>query len=279
MTRTMERALLRLQEQAARVLRVDAGRSRFYQVRGCDLLLPSVTSITRLIAREALVAWYRRMALEGVFAALMARRDQGMESFPIQEEAVRQLLAEAESYPDQERQAAADFGSELHAIISDLLMGAEVAVPPAFAPAVGAFRHWQETAGLHLTLFASEVPVYSLQHGFAGTVDAIGWRQREAAIVAIDWKSGKGIYREYALQVAAYAAAIEEMTGCPVSECWVVRLGKDRPLFVAREVRDWRAAFEAFRAALALYSCLRRDPFGRTVWGDAEAAEALEVAS
>jgi hypothetical protein len=277
LSRGLEHALATLQEKASLVVRQESGRGRLYRVAGHSSPLPSVTSVTRLIAKEGLPIWYKRMALEGVFAALMARRERGMEAFPIEEEALRQLLAEVESYPEQERQAAADFGSELHALIADLLSGLEVLVPPSFAPAVAAFRHWQETAGLHLTLFASEVPVYSLQHGFAGTVDAIGWREGEAAIVAIDWKSGKGIYREYALQVAAYAAAIEEMTGCPVSECWVVRLGKDRPLFVAREVRDWRAAFEAFRAALSLYSCLRRDPFGRTVSGEAEAAEALEV--
>jgi ATP-dependent exoDNAse (exonuclease V) beta subunit len=264
----MEEALLLLQEQASHVVRVEAGRSRLYRVQGHDLLLPSVTSITRLIAKEGLPIWYKRMALEGVFAAFMARRDQGMEAFPIEEEALRQLLAEAESYPEQERQAAADFGSELHAIISDLLMGTEVAAPPAFAAAVAAFRHWQDTAGLHLTLFASELPVYSLQYGYAGTVDAVGWREHDGVLVALDWKSGKGIYREYALQVAAYAAAIEEMTGIPVAECWVVRLGKDRPLFVAREVRDWRAVFEAFKGLLALYGCLRHDPFGRTIEGD-----------
>ncbi len=265
MSQVMAQVLRWLEEQAARVERVEVGRSRLYRVEGQDCLLPSVTTVTRLIAKEGLPIWYKRMALEGVFAALMARRQQGMEAFPIEEEMLRQLLAEAEGYPEQERQAAADFGSELHAIIADLLMGAEIAVPPAFAAAVAAFRHWQETAGLHLTLFASEVPVYSLQHGYAGTVDAIGWRKREAAIVAIDWKSGKGIYREYALQVAAYAAAIEEMTGYPVSECWVVRLGRDHPSFVARQVDDWRVAFEAFKAALALYSCLRKDPFGHTI--------------
>jgi len=187
-----------------------------------------------------------------------------MEPVPIAEESLRQLLAEAEGYPEQERDAAAGFGSELHAIISDLLLGAEIAVPPPFAAAVAAFRRWQETAGLHLTLFASEAPVYSLQHGYAGTVDAIGWREREAAIVAIDWKSGKGIYREYALQVAAYAAAIEEMTGYPVSECWVVRLGRDHPSFDARRVPARRAACAAFTPALAPYPCLRKAPFGRT---------------
>mgnify|MGYP000557271449 CR=1 FL=1 len=265
MSRVMERVLRQLQDRAARVERVEVGRSRLYRVEGQDCLLPSVTTVTRLIAKEGLPIWYKRMALEGVFAALMARRQQGMEAFPIEEEMLRQLLAEAEGYPEQERDAAAGFGSELHAIISDLLLGAEIAVPPPFAAAVAAFRRWQETAGLHLTLFASEAPVYSLQHGYAGTVDAIGWREREAAIVAIDWKSGKGIYREYALQVAAYAAAIEEMTGYPVSECWVVRLGRDHPSFVARQVHDWRAAFDAFKAALALYSCLRKDPFGRTI--------------
>ncbi len=35
----------------------------------------------------------------------------------------------------------------------------------------------------------------------------------DGRMVALDWKTSNGIYPEYALQVAAYAKALEEMTG------------------------------------------------------------------
>ena len=37
----------------------------------------------------------------------------------------------------------------------------------------------------------------------------------------VDWKTGNGIYNEYALQLAAYAFAFEEMERIPVTELWV----------------------------------------------------------
>ena len=78
-------------------------------------------------------------------------------------------------------------------------------------------------------------------------------------LVALDWKTSNGIYLEYALQVAAYAKALEEMTGEKVHEAWTVRLGKRTPEFEAKKVEDIETAFIAFRAALYLWKSLRQD--------------------
>jgi ATP-dependent exoDNAse (exonuclease V) beta subunit len=58
--------------------------------------------------------------------------------------------------------------------------------------------------------------VYSARHRYAGAIDALAYREGE--LVALDWKTSKGLYPEYALQVAAYAKAIEEMTRQQVTE-------------------------------------------------------------
>ena len=55
-------------------------------------------------------------------------------------------------------------------------------------------------------------------------MDAVPYRNGQ--LVALDWKIGNGLYPEHLLQVAAYAKALEEMSGESVSEAWAVRLGK-----------------------------------------------------
>ena len=98
--------------------------------------------------------------------------------------------------------------------------------------------------------------MYSAKYGYAGAMDAVAYH--EGRLVALDWKTSNGIYSEYALQVAAYAKALEEMTGEEVHEAWIVRLGKRAPEFEAKKVQDIESVFIAFRAALYLWKSLRR---------------------
>ena len=97
--------------------------------------------------------------------------------------------------------------------------------------------------------------VFSAKYRYAGAMDAIAYR--DGSLVALDWKTSNGIYPEYALQVAAYAKALEEMTGNPVTEAWTVRFGKSAPEFEARQVIDLEKSFIAFRAALYLWRAIK----------------------
>ena len=86
-------------------------------------------------------------------------------------------------------------------------------------------------------------------------MDAVAYRNGQ--LVALDWKTGNGLYPEHLLQVAAYAKALEEMSGESVTEAWAVRLGKKAPEFETRKVGDLDTAFIAFRAALYLWKAMR----------------------
>ncbi len=131
----------------------------------------------------------------------------------------------------------------------------EPEVPPDLAQVVANFTAWRRKARLDIRL--AETTVYSAKYHYAGSMDAVAYRGN--ARVVIDWKTSNGLYREYALQVAAYAKALEEMTGQPVKEAWAVRFGKKAPEFEARKVRDLEDAFIAFRAALYLWKAMRRE--------------------
>jgi hypothetical protein len=73
-------------------------------------------------------------------------------------------------------------------------------------------------------------------------------------VVLFDWKTGAGIYPEHAAQVAAYATAIEELTGTRVDECRVVHLFKNELGYKEHIVEDWKEAFKTFKASLHLFN-------------------------
>ncbi len=68
-------------------------------------------------------------------------------------------------------------------------------------------------------------------------------------------------HTEYALQVAAYARAYEEMTGETVDEGWVVRLDKRKPKFEAKRVKDLDECFESFLCSLRLWRHVKQNLF------------------
>ena len=84
-----------------------------------------------------------------------------------------------------------------------------------------------------------EVSVYHPELLYAGQVDCVA--RRGSSLLVMDWKSGKGIYKDYAAQVAAYIMAYEAMTGQTVQEGWVLRSGVDGS-FEAKKIADLNTA-------------------------------------
>ena len=112
------------------------------------------------------------------------------------------------------------------------------------------------TCGLELHGDLSEVFVYSEKYKYAGAMDAVGWRHLPdgtKSFVALDWKTSKASRAEYALQLAAYAKAFEELQGVKVSEAWVVRFDKTKPSFEVKKVLEIDRSFSTFLAALQLW--------------------------
>ena len=233
------------------ITRVDgAPGGRHYRVEGFDGLFPSVTTVLYVINKPALVPWARNMALESVETALMKRTGAQEAITP---EWVSKVIAEARRRPEQIRSEAADFGTQAHVAIDQIVQGLEPQIPPEMELVVNNFAEWRREA--HLDIKLTETMVFSAKYRYAGAMDAIAYR--DGSLVALDWKTSNGIYPEYALQVAAYAKALEEMTGNPVTEAWTVRFGKSAPEFEARQVMDLEKSFIAFRAALYLWRAIK----------------------
>jgi len=232
-----------------KITRMDGGRNgRHYQVEGFSEPFPSVTTVLGIINKPALIPWARNMALESVKETLYEHLEESIDPHWVEE-----IIEQARRRPDQLRDQAADFGTQAHVLIEQIIQGLEPDIPVEMEPVVQSFTNWRQDSGLDIQL--TETMVYSGKYRYAGAMDAVAYRNGQ--LVALDWKTGNGLYPEHLLQVAAYAKALEEMSGESVTEAWAVKLGKKAPEFEARKVGDLDTAFIAFRAALYLWKAMR----------------------
>lgn len=219
--------------------RLSVGGLRLYEVGGA--LYPSVTTILGVVSKPGLVAWARRTALEAV------------REFVAQGLSIEVALQRAAQEPERQREAAAQRGTDIHAAIAAALSGESY--PPEAGPWVEGALTFLAEAGLEPV--AHEAVLVSRAHGFAGTCDvAMAGRDGQPALV--DWKTG-GIWPEAALQLAAYAIALEEMTGQEVAAAYVVGLREEG--YEARRVALGPAK-EGFLGALSLWRALQGELYG-----------------
>jgi hypothetical protein len=209
---------------------------------------PSVTAILKGgVPAPFLVQWAAKAAAEYAIANLdrLALLPPG------------QAVREVKRAPWTARDAAADLGTAVHALIEAQATGRpRPELPPEAGPLVAAFD--QFTADHRPAWVASEATVFSRRYGYAGTLDAIAGLASRPGLVLLDVKTGRGVYPEAALQLAAYAHA--EFTGHPdgtehplpeVDGGAVLHL---RPAgYQLIPVPVGQAVLEAFLAALAVF--------------------------
>jgi hypothetical protein len=252
---------------AQRVARNDGyGRSsRFYDVAGTRL--PSVTTILTAVNKPALIPWAAKQEREMVYAAvrkLIADTDVkrvnfmlSLESAVGREKAHSKLLA-----------AAGTIGTEAHSLIDWTLrkelkqvVGTEPKISEKALWAFMAWDDWRKSANLSVSLI--EEVVYSRRYGYAGTLDLGGEIDHEGgrATIVSDWKTGKAIYSEAHLQVAAYGHALVEMGHADVMPAGcIVRLPKvdTDPAFEVLVIspEQMKANHKVFLNVLELWSWL-----------------------
>ena len=238
------------------ITRIDKpGASRVYEVDGKKL--PSVTSILSIISKPALIPWAAKMAAEkyteliragevGDFAALLA----------VYRDDLPAMEKEATAAPRQKMEAAADVGTRVHDYIECLNTGQPL--PPVdeeMEPCLSAYDAW--VSAHHLKIVQREMMVHT--EAYAGTLDALAVNEDLQSVI-IDYKTSNGIYDETALQVSAYANAVEYMhpERPRIAEAWVVRFPKDGKTFEAKRVDDWRDKYRyGFQPALALWTMMQ----------------------
>ena len=214
-------------------------RDGFYHLD--DKKYASVTEILSILAKPALVPWAARTA-----AALVL--DDPFK-YDTAEKASGAIYAV--------RDKAADRGSTIHSLAEAIVRSGQVdldSVPEQFRGYGVALNHfWRD---FRPTVIETEANVYSDEHMYAGTTDLIceiGGRTH-----LCDYKTGKDIYKEAALQLCAYRYADFILTkdtppirlDMPDIEATAVVLLGDDGTFLFKEVD---APFDAFLAAKRLW--------------------------
>ena len=223
------------------------------------VVVPGVTTIQKVLAKDALVPWAAKLQSQADIAAVEAWfRDGRPGSFVDAIEAVAHAHAKA-------RDKAADAGTQAHALIehhSKLMLGIPSEEPDASDEARYIFAGWQEWAArVGYKPLAVESRVYSKRRGYAGTLDAIAELPGLALGLAVcDWKSGKDLYDEHHMQSVAYRRALSEMTEGIGAEApmamlpgVVVILPKTAGPIKHFEIPHTEATWQAFIGACAVY--------------------------
>lgn len=188
-------------------------------------VVPGATTITGLLNKPYLIRWANDLGLEGI---------------------------DSSTYTDE----AAKTGSLAHAMIQADLQGTQID-KAQYSPiqvdlAENALLSWFEWKKRHIIEpVHCEVPFVSDRMKYGGTVDC--YCKLDGKPTLLDFKTGKAIYPEYFVQLAAYAELLRE-NGYPVDECRILRVGRDATEgFEERSVADTRDWFEIFQHLLSVY--------------------------
>ena len=237
-----------------RNLKTEKGRSkRFYTWRG-EQFWSVTTVLDNALPKRALTYWAAKKVAEA--AADLAEQLPGLVAHD-REAAVRML----KGAPWAESERAADVGTLIHAQVEARSLGQPIPEPPPVArPRLAAWRRF--VVEHEPDYIATEAVVVNRACSYAGTLDAIvrlGGRP-----TLLDYKTGKGVYSETALQLAAYRfaefIALVDGSEYPMPEveaAVVLHLPADGTYELV-EVQADGAAFGYFRYAQAIYRWLEQ---------------------
>lgn len=196
-------------------------------------LLPSVTTILKLLDKPALTSWKIEQA---VLAVLTTPRLDGE-----QDDAFTRRVLSTDKEQDRERDTAAQFGTDIHDAIERLIAG---------EPFPEKFRPWIEPVMSALNNFGPVVfsEKILVGKGYAGRCDLL------AGTTIIDWKTTKKLpkesYPEHRLQLAAYAKA----SGHKIDTTANIYISTTKPGVIAvLENPDIEETFEAFEHLLQVW--------------------------
>jgi len=199
--------------------RTDSNRGRTYTAPdGTELW--SVTTKLNVVAKPQLIAWAAKMERELVLeAATDLWKDAPKTLSPASFKLILEQRLGAKKAHQKESERAANIGTLVHdAIERELRISLKqpVGPPPELGPeaalALSKWKEWEKEREFE-PLFI-EQQVFSLVHGYAGTLDMIARYTRadgKRVLALVDWKTSSGIYAEYLLQIGAYHGAIREM--------------------------------------------------------------------
>lgn len=192
---------------------------RAYKIE--DISYPSVTTVLGILDKSnALLPWAVNCCVKYIEDALRDDADRHDDATIL--ETIQKAKYEWRKVKDE----AADIGSEIHNLIEKYIKEGKDAIGELRPEVENGFLAFLEWESENITQWVeSESTVYSTEHGFAGTLDAVA-EMKDGRTLLIDFKSSKGFYDGYGKQISAYAIAYKERTGKDIDGGGVLRLDK-----------------------------------------------------
>lgn len=189
-------------------------QGRTYTIDG--LTLWSVTTIIgNGLPKPAIAGWQAKSIAEfavanwrqigGMLGAVRLHRTQDAGQFIVSDpDAIDGAIDWLKGAPWRESKRKMGMGSAVHAEAEAYALGIPRPEPmPAVAPYLTSFRNFLEDFKPEFELV--EATVFNVTEGYAGTLDAVA--RIGGRTFLFDWKTGKDIYPDVALQLAAYERA------------------------------------------------------------------------
>ena len=184
-----------------------------------------VTTYLNELNKPALVKWANKLGLQGI---------------------------DSTDYVDN----LADVGTLAHAMIMAYLQGKSVPKEDytedqaaLAANCFGSYLNWESAHKVEPILV--ETPLVSEEYQFGGTPDLLAYV--DGVITLLDFKTGKAIYPEYFIQVAAYWVLLMER-GYVIDKVMILRIGREESEgFEVKEVKALKTNWELFTHCQAIY--------------------------
>lgn len=240
--------------------------------------VPGVTTINGVLDKPALIWWAWQQGrdqteayiYEELFKILGPAVNTDVIDYPpgvqeaifrIVESANRTGHRSAEPQLYEKRDEAASAGTIAHDLVEAHIKGYTydvVARPEIMAKAEMAYRNYLKWAEMvNLEILETELHLVHDDLEFGGTPDAVGRVSGE--ICLLDWKTGRGLYTEHKLQVAAYIKLLQ-WSGMQVpGGAHIVRFDKESAEFAHYHFSNdaLLPAWRAFRLCRELYDLLK----------------------
>jgi len=188
-----------------------------YELNGVEY--PSVTTITGILDKPALIQWAANCAVDYVAGNLDRLKSDNVH----EGEAV---LEEARKAHKTVKDEAAGNGTMVHRAI-ELYINHEpyedLLTTDAAKTAFSAFLSWEDKN--HVLWEKTECEVVSEEHGYAGRFDAIATINGHRYLV--DFKTSKGIWDEMKYQLCAYMQAYNETESEKIENIAILHLDKE----------------------------------------------------
>lgn len=229
------------------IKKVDRGTWHSYTIDGKRAV--GVTTALKGIPKDALVPWAAKEVATYVVDNIYDVKRMLDSGGPLP------TIEFLKGIPNQKRDTAAVRGTEVHALAEKYIRGEEIEVDDALRPYVDGYaafiKDWNPVS-LH-----EEIVVASRKHLYAGTLDSIQDIPTLGRCL-VDYKTGKGVYGQTALQVAAYRYAEvyldaegNEQPMVPVDKTFVLHIQPDAYDLVPLTADEF--AFENYLKAQANY--------------------------